>query len=163
MQYCFVDLETTGLDVSKDWVIEIGTIGTDADLNILFTFESRIKPLKKIEKETEAFRIHGISSSDLELAPGYQKVVAQIQMLFEKYFSDKPVLVSDCLNFEWGFLSKLFAGQPWPFHYCGRDVGILNDFLGVEFRLSHSALADAFDCLSVCRLAQDKFLRSKEK
>ena len=43
----WVDLETTGLDLDEDEIIEIGAILTDADLNVLTEYEEVIPPTEK--------------------------------------------------------------------------------------------------------------------
>ncbi|SEF67289.1 3'-5' exonuclease [Sphingobacterium lactis] len=59
---CFIDFETTGIDVFKDRPIEIGAILINEDLEITNTFHSLINPNFKRKFKASAKKIHGIEN-----------------------------------------------------------------------------------------------------
>ncbi len=177
--YAVVDLETTGLDPFQDYVIEIGIVFTDNELNVLKTYSTLVLDpnlQNEIangwpEKYANAYKVHGISSAEL-LKHGIkpEEVMTEIEhIVLELYDKDKPMLVSDCLNFEWSFLLNMWhrLGVIWrerhafPFHYCGRDINILLD-LGIlkrEHKHTHRALEDAIAVYSLLWEARSIIMR----
>lgn len=61
---CFIDFETTGIDVFKDYPIEIGAILVDENLNITKEFHSFINPNRKRRFKTTAIKTHGYKSME---------------------------------------------------------------------------------------------------
>lgn len=59
MQFIVLDIETTGLDPSTHEIIEIGAVKVNRDSNIHTTFQTLVKPNKKIPKKIT--QITGIS------------------------------------------------------------------------------------------------------
>lgn len=66
---CFIDLETTGLDVAKDRIVELGVLKVFPDGNER-TWGSRFNPGVPIPAEATA--IHGISNEDVAGAPSFE-------------------------------------------------------------------------------------------
>jgi DNA polymerase III epsilon subunit family exonuclease len=67
---CFLDFETTGIDVFKDYPIEIGAVLVDDNLNIIKKFQSFINPNRKRKFKATAIKTHGYKSmSDLSNFP----------------------------------------------------------------------------------------------
>ena len=62
--FAFIDIETTGLDLQKNEIIEIGCVLTDPDLKIIKEFEFKIKP-KHIEyADPVALKINHYNEED---------------------------------------------------------------------------------------------------
>ncbi len=71
----FFDIESTGLSVSKDRIVELGLIKINPDQSEE-SLTLRINPEMEISKESE--EIHGISLEDLKDAPTFKDVAPRI-------------------------------------------------------------------------------------
>jgi DNA polymerase-3 subunit epsilon len=71
----FFDIESTGLSVSKDRIVELGLIKINPDQSEE-SLTLRINPEMEISKESE--EIHGISLDDLKDAPTFKEVAHRI-------------------------------------------------------------------------------------
>ncbi|HLW39457.1 MAG TPA: 3'-5' exonuclease, partial [Brumimicrobium sp.] len=72
---CVFDIESTGLDVSQDRIVEISILkvtpeGEETELTL------RINP--EIEISEESTSIHGITQEDIKDAPTFQEVADQL-------------------------------------------------------------------------------------
>lgn len=146
-----IDYETTGLDPVKDDPIEVGIIVTDERFNAIDTFNWLIFPRgsdtpKWGGSELYAYKVHGIHPDEFQNALQPCVVGEAILKLAKRHTSkqgQKPVLVSDNIQFEWAFTKKLIPGD-WPFHYCGWDSSLLLEATGVgDPKPVHRAFADA--------------------
>lgn len=73
---CFIDFETTGIDVFKDRAIEIGAVLINKDLETVKTFHSFINPNIKRQFKATAIQTHGITNIDcLKNAPFEKEVL----------------------------------------------------------------------------------------
>ena len=73
---CFLDFETTGIDVFKDFPIEIGAILVNDKLEINEEFHSIINPNRKRKFKASATKIHGIKSvEELDMYPKSDEVI----------------------------------------------------------------------------------------
>lgn len=75
MNICFIDFETTGIDVFKDSPIEIGSVLVDDKGEILKIFHSLIQPRNRRIFSTSATKIHGIDNILLENARTQHEVL----------------------------------------------------------------------------------------
>jgi oligoribonuclease (3'-5' exoribonuclease) len=158
--FCICDFETTGVDTTQnsiDYPIEIGCIFTDASFRLLSTYQSYIyyKWMDSYEEWPDEYQkaavIHDIPFSKLKFEGTNVKTVRkEILSLCLKYQknNEKPTIISDCSNFEFFFMKKIFEDydeEKFPFHYCAWHVNPLLSVAGVEYveENSHSALNDA--------------------
>ncbi|KKQ67633.1 MAG: polymerase III subunit epsilon, DNA polymerase III subunit epsilon protein [Candidatus Peregrinibacteria bacterium GW2011_GWF2_38_29] len=81
-----IDLETTGLDVVADQIIEIGAVKFDKS-GIKEEFQTLVNP--NIQIPPEVTRITGISNSDLENAPQAHHVTEKLKV----FIGDLPFVV----------------------------------------------------------------------
>lgn len=72
---CFIDFETTGIDVFRDEPIEFGAVLIDYNLNIKNEFSSKMSMNKSVYLTKRAFNIHNISIEDLAESPNQKEVV----------------------------------------------------------------------------------------
>lgn len=72
---CFFDIESTGLDVSADRIVELSILKVNPK-NEKSTLTLRINP--EIEISQESIDIHGITKEDLKDAPTFKEVANQI-------------------------------------------------------------------------------------
>lgn len=155
---CFLlcDFETTGVDVSVDYPIELGGLFLDSKLNILNSVDTLIKLPKDWIKENknkrryeDSFQYHKINIEDLELGIDY----TQVSLLLSNKLSqlknqgfEKFILMSDNIQFEFSFMKKIYemAGVHFPFHYCGWDTSLLLELtdIGDPKNVPHRAFAD---------------------
>lgn len=104
----FFDLETTGLNISKDQIVEISLLKVFPDqTEISKTY--RVKPDVKISDE--AFAIHGISNEDVINEPNFAQIGTEIALFMQNcdiagYNSNKfdlPLLMEEFLRVDINF------------------------------------------------------------
>ena len=76
---CFLDLETTGLNVKKDRIVEIGLIKISKDSNKEYT--SLVNP--EIEIPKEAFEVHGINNELVQDEPTLSVIAPKLLSFIE--------------------------------------------------------------------------------
>lgn len=155
-RFFFVDFETGGLDPRTAAFYEVGIVITDEWFNVRETFAALILdpdgPLANVSNdEAPAYRVHGITEQERnEKGRPLAAVGSELLVLAERHTSaqgSKPVLVSDCLQFEWQLMARLIAPADIRdvFHFCGWDTSLLLEASGVDDPqpMAHRALADA--------------------
>ena len=75
MNICFIDFETTGIDVFLDEPIQIGAVLVNQKLEILKEFNSLIQINNEINITENAFVIHGLDKNLLAQAPSKHAVL----------------------------------------------------------------------------------------
>lgn len=148
------DSETTGLDISRARMIQLGAVRiVHGYVDQSESFEALINPGIPIPAESHA--IHGIRDADVADAAEFAEVVRE----FDAWRGDS-VLVGYASGFDLAMLKREFelAGQDWTTPRC-LDVRFLvnllgpnlpdfsldtiADWVGVEIENRHSALGDA--------------------
>lgn len=153
-RFFFIDYETTGVDMEKLEPIEFGIVVTDEWLNVLATHDGLIShSIDVTEDKLRAFRIHGITPREANNDGENLKTVAMMFAKWAKGYTcpkgSKPVLVSDCLQFEWQITRRILKAIEVEiesvFHFCGWDTSLLLEASGVDDPVSvrHRALSDA--------------------
>ncbi len=95
-----IDLETTGLDISKDEIISFGGVKIkNLKISLGDSFYRVVKPSIDIKKES--ILIHGITPSEIEDAPPIEKVLPEFLQ-----FIKGTVLIGYFVNFDIKMLSK---------------------------------------------------------
>lgn len=114
MNTCFIDFETTGVNVFEDLPIEIGMILVDAKFQVLRSFYSRIGLGDyEIDISKESHAIHNISHRDLINAPSQREVL-------DKIFSEIGTnyrLAGWNISFDIPFFRKLCHSNGYMQHY----------------------------------------------
>jgi DNA polymerase-3 subunit epsilon len=108
---CFFDLETTGVNISKDRVVEISILKVFPD-GKEETYTKRVNPEMPIPKEVTA--IHGISDSDVKDAPKFKDIAKEVNTIikdsdlggFNSNRFDIPLLAEEMLRAELDFDMK---------------------------------------------------------
>ncbi len=108
----FIDLETTGLNPTRQEIIEVGcvvvrqvpTIGRGAKLEIISEFDSKVKPEHLETAEPEALRINGYNDADWLFAASLEQAM---KVLVEK--TEDAIMISHNITFDWSFLQSAFA------------------------------------------------------
>ncbi|MFA5153261.1 MAG: exonuclease domain-containing protein [Clostridia bacterium] len=148
----FIDLETTGLDLAKDRIIEISMIKLFSD-NTTINYYKRINPKGK-EIAEEAFEKHGIKLEDLVLCPTFRQVSQEIYDFIKdcdlggyncKRF-DIPILIEEFLRVNLHLNIKSFKIIDVYKIYNKAEPrtleGTYKRFFGESFEGAHSAEAD---------------------
>lgn len=117
----FIDLETTGLDVQKYEIIEIGALRVNPEkpFRVEEMLSLKVKPININNADKEALKINGYTEKKWVKAIDLDKA---LKMLEE--FSKQGVMVGFNVSFDWAFLHKAYSkmGQEEPFHYHRLDV-----------------------------------------
>lgn len=155
----FVDIETTGLNVTKHEIIEIGCVITDYRLKVKEEFEIKIKPNDILNANKTSLKINHYNTKDWENAYELKEALK----IFSKKVKD-CIMVGQNVAFDSGFLEYNFARNNLvnTMHYHRLDTISIawakfhNDknfehfslremckYFGIENKNPHSALSDA--------------------
>lgn len=118
-QLIFVDLETTGLDVDRHGIIEIGCIFETDGQREADDFHSLANP-GEVEKSAEAAEVHKIPPASIAAAPPLEEVLRE----FDKRCQDEAIISGWNTKFDEAFLYRAYQrhGIPWRFDYHIFDV-----------------------------------------
>ncbi|HNW71806.1 MAG TPA: 3'-5' exonuclease [Candidatus Paceibacterota bacterium] len=100
----FTDLETTGLNILKHEIIEIGCVITDYKLKVIEEFEIKIKPENIENADLVALKVNGYNDEDWKDAMSLKNAL--------HIFSDKAkdcIMVGQNVAFDSWFLEYNFA------------------------------------------------------
>jgi oligoribonuclease len=154
----WIDLEMTGLDSATDSIIEIATLVTDQDLNILaegpeLAINHAIERLEAMDDwNRRTHRASGlwdrVIASNISLA---QAEAVTIGFLSEWVHPNKSPICGNSICQDRRFLARLMPGLEKYFHYRNLDVSTLKELArrwspalldGFNKTGSHTALAD---------------------
>ena len=162
----FFDLETTGISVSSDRIVEISALKIFPEGKEQW-FNTRVNPEMPISPQATA--IHGISDSDVADAPSFKEIAKNLASFlegcdlagFNALKFDVPLLAEEFLrvNVEYYFLKPRYVDVQIIFHkkeqrtlsaayqfYCKK---VLDD--------AHSAKADTFATYQVLKAQLDRY------
>ncbi len=159
----FIDIETTGFNVEKHEILEIGGLIVEQKngepVRIIEEFEMKIRPEHIEDADAEALAINGYNEMEWMFALDKESAMK----LFAEKVKD-AVMVAHNVAFDYSFLAKAFAdtGVENPMFYAKLDtisfayakfhhredaprmsLAALCDYFGVENARAHTALADA--------------------
>jgi DNA polymerase-3 subunit epsilon len=146
------DLETTGINITQDRIIEIAILKIHPD-GTKDTYEKRVNPGIKMTEENMA--IHGITNEAVANEPPFAELAEEIKAFIEGcdfggYNSnrfDVPVLVEEMLRVDADFdiSSAQFIDVQNIFHKMEQRTlsAAYKFYCGNELINAHSALADA--------------------
>ncbi|MGV6861730.1 MAG: exonuclease domain-containing protein [Putridiphycobacter sp.] len=162
----FFDIESTGLSVSKDRIVELGLIKVNPDQSEE-TLTLRINPEMPISKESE--EIHGISLEDLKDAPTFKDVAERIV----KFIDDADLAGYNSNKFDVPMLLEEFSRVGVDFKMSNRKaIDVQNIFHKKEQRTlaaayqfycdkeienAHSAEADIRATYEVLKAQLDRY------
>lgn len=149
--YVGVDLETTGLNIKTDKIIEIGAVLVEDGI-ITGEFQAFVNPRRSLEEKTTA--LTGITDGMLAGAKGIDEVFPEFLA-----FSGRHCLVGHNIAFDFSFLKKaavnlnleyerravdtLFLSRKLLADLEKKNLGAVCEALDVDNEHAHRALADA--------------------
>ena len=110
---CFVDIETTGMSLLRDRVLEVGVLRVE-DGQLVDTFSTLLNPETFIPPEIE--RLTGIAKGDVISAPTFYQIKQDLAKILEDC-----VFVAHNVRFDFSFLQtefKRFEIDFNPKHFC---------------------------------------------
>ena len=162
----FIDLETTGINVATDRIIEICLIKVDPD-GTQETFTQRVNPTIPISQE--AFEVHGISQEDVkneptfaELAPTFSNFIGNSDLAgYNAIKFDIPLLVEEFLraNVDFDLKNRRIVDVQNIFHKMEpRNLAAAYKFYcRKELENAHSAEADTRATLEILKSQLDMY------
>jgi DNA polymerase III epsilon subunit family exonuclease len=149
-QIIALDIETTGFG-KNDRIIEIGAVIWDStQQKVIGKLESLINPMRNVPEESS--QIHGLTSSDLSLAPTFEEIADELLT----FLSGRQIVAHNA-DFDLKFLTKEFSrvGKSIEFSdvvctykLTGQRLNVACEQISFEF-VHHSALEDAKACLAI--------------
>jgi len=162
----FFDLETTGLNVSSDRIIELSVLKVNPD-GTQDVVNTRINPEMPVSPKATA--IHGITDSDLESAPTFKEIAESLSSFLEgcdlagynaiKF--DIPVLVEEFLRvgYDFNINDRKFVDVQVIFHRKEQRTlsAAYQFYCKKELSNAHSALADATATFEILKAQLDRY------
>jgi len=117
--YAFIDIETTGLNLFKHEIIEIGCVLTTPDLEVIEEFELKIKPEHIENANRVSLKVNHYNPSEWENALSLEKAMN----IFCKKVKN-CIMVGHNVAFDSGFLERVFDQYKIknPMHYHKLDT-----------------------------------------
>lgn len=148
---CFFDLETTGINITQDRIIEIAVIKVMTNGEVIQK-SNLVNPTVPIPAESTA--IHGITNDDVADKPTFKEIAREYVKFFEgvdlagfnilKF--DVPMLVEEFLRagVEFDYSRKKLIDAQKIFHIMEKRTlsAAFKFYCGKEMIDAHSALAD---------------------
>lgn len=117
MLISIADTETTGLDPTKDTIVEIGVAVMDVDANALVSVWSTLCRTDAIPEE--AVRVHGITPELTRNAPSVAEALSQAEDIALR----TNAIIAHNAQFDRGFVKELGC-LPWVCSYGDLDFGV---------------------------------------
>jgi oligoribonuclease len=168
----WVDLEMTGLNPTKDRILEIAAIVTDWDFNEIDTFESGVghdpAALQLLVDANEWYSGHPEHKEDLlKLAANSQPeefVAAKFEEFIDKHFKEQPALLAgNSIHMDRQFIRHWWPDVDKRLHYRMLDVSawkvVMIGKYGMEYEKleKHRALDDIRESIDELEFYLTKF------
>ncbi|MCT4614999.1 MAG: 3'-5' exonuclease [Marinifilaceae bacterium] len=162
----FLDLETTGINVAKDRIVEIAIVKVNIDgSEEVSTF--RVNPEMKIP--AQAMAIHGITDEDVKDKPTFKELAKQIVKILEGcdlagYNSNRfdfPLLAEEFLraDIDFDMKKRKFVDVQTIFHKMEQRTltAAYRFYCDKELEGAHGAEADTIATYEVLKAQLDKY------
>lgn len=156
VRFAVVDVETSGLSLDRDRVLQVGVVVVDGAGTVLDRWASLVRPRRRVFYRVGPTRLHGIHRRDVRSAPPLPEVMHRLLGHL-----DGAVFVAHNASFDLGFLRKAAheAGVALPVEQSlctlrlsraldpertmSHRLGAICERFEVELVRPHDALADA--------------------
>ncbi|MCE9549008.1 3'-5' exonuclease [Candidatus Nomurabacteria bacterium] len=117
--FAFIDIETTGLNLTKHEIIEIGCVLTTPDLEVIEEFELKIKPEHIEDADPVSLKINRYDPAKWEEAHSLEEALKILSKKTKDF-----IMVGQNVAFDSGFLELAFAKTNIPnlMHYHKLDT-----------------------------------------
>ena len=157
--FAFIDIETTGLNLIKNEIIEIGCVLTSPTLEVIEEFELKIKPEHLENADKVALKVNHFNEKDWEDALNLKEAIE----IFSKKVKN-CIMVGHNVAFDAGFLEYIFnktetintmhyhkldtISLAWAKLHKNKDFEHLSLrdlclYFGIKNERAHRALSDA--------------------
>lgn len=168
----WLDMEMTGLEVSKEVVIEVACIVTDLNFKELETFETVVKQPQAYLDRMDAWNTahHGKSGLTAKVPSGMEPDTAEYHLVsiidrhFPRWKEDKkfrPILAGNSIAQDRLFIDAYFKNVSDRLHYRVLDVSswkvVFNNKFNIQYRKqnAHRALDDIRESIGELRYYMD--------
>ena len=170
----WIDLEMTGLDTQQDQIIEIATVVTDNNLEILA--QGPVIAIRQPSSIMDAMdnwntQHHGDSGLTVRVASSSHGVrdaeVETLEFLRQYVGEGKSPMCGNSICQDRRFMARLMPELEAFFHYRNLDVSTLNELVnrwkpeildGFSKKSAHLALDDILDSINELKHYRDQFL-----
>jgi oligoribonuclease len=175
----WIDLEMTGLDTQNDQIIEIATIITDSNLNIVATgpnlaiHQSEEMMSKMDEWNTKQHKQSGLTERVAKSIITCEEAEQQTLDFVKQYVASKvSPMCGNTVCQDRRFLSRLMPSLEAYFHYRHLDVSTVKELAkmwapeiskGIIKSTQHLALEDIKESIEELRHYRDHFFKLAEK
>ena len=131
LNFLWVDCEMTGLDINKDYLIEIAVILTDENLNFLYKNEAVFKLSEEILLNMNEYCLNMHKSSDLfnlSLNSGIKYVDFEnkiLNFLEQNTLKKNVFLAGNSVHYDFNFIRKFLPNLSDWLHYRILDISTL--------------------------------------
>jgi DNA polymerase III subunit epsilon len=132
VSYCAIDVETTGLDLRRDSIVSIGSVGISAGRIVCRDYYSLIRPACQVS--VASMCIHCLRPADLENAPAAQDVGQDVARNLAG-----RIVIAHAAWIERAFLSRLLRQAGLRFAAPVIDTAALARALGYALGGSHGS------------------------
>ncbi len=140
----WIDLEMTGLDVSKERVIEVAVLITDYDMNEIAAYETTVFQPPELLAQMDAWNTKHHTESGLVAKIPFAKKEAQVESelieLLQLHFPDpknRAVLAGNSIAQDRLFIDAYFKKLSNLLHYRMLDVTAWKIIFQEKFKIEH--------------------------
>ncbi len=170
----WLDLEMTGLDTLSDNIIEIATVVTDKDLNVLaegpeLAIHQPDSVLERMDdwnrrQHTESGLVERVQKSAISVTEAEARTLA---FLMKHVPEGKSPMCGNSICQDRRFLARLMPALERYFHYRNIDVSTLKELAyrwsakmaaGYSKATAHRALEDAYDSINELKYYREHFI-----
>jgi oligoribonuclease len=164
MNYLWLDMEMSGLDVNKCRILEVAAIVTDGSFTPKESYHAVVYQPKEVLDAMDAWctENHGKSGLTAAVAKGAPEAQVEQQLLglIDRHWKsdERPVLAGNSIGQDRKFIDAYFRALSNRLHYRMLDVSsfkiVFNEKYGVKYekRGSHRALDDILESIAELEL-----------
>lgn len=161
MNYLWIDMEMSGLDVSKCRILEVAAIVTDSQFTPKESYHAVVYQPPEVLAAMDAWCTEnhaksGLTAAVAKGAPETQ-VEQQLLQLLDRHWAageERPILAGNSIGQDRKFIDAYMPALAKRLHYRMLDVSsfkiVFNDLYGVRYekRGSHRALDDILESIA---------------